>query len=239
MSRELFSPSVIGVSTAARRGRLFPISIALHACILGTAFVLPLVADSALPQKLPRLVFARPVPPPLGVPTLPAGPGHSTLSHPAPRADAAPVITPIGLPTAEGGVPEPRLDDGEMPGGGVASGVPGGTVGGARLIDIEPPPTAEPPRRVGGSIRQPTKIHDVQPIYPAIAQSAHVEGIVILEAVIDERGRVTETRILRHVPLLDDAAEAAVRQWVYSPTLLNGQPIPVVMTVTVQFKLER
>jgi protein TonB len=92
---------------------------------------------------------------------------------------------------------------------------------------------------VGGSIRQPTKIHDVQPIYPAIAQSAHVEGIVILEAVIDERGRVTETRILRHVPLLDDAAEAAVRQWVYSPTLLNGQPIPVVMTVTVQFKLER
>ena len=62
---------------------------------------------------------------------------------------------------------------------------------------------------------------------------------MILEAVIDERGRVSETRVLKHVPLLDEAAETAVRQWVYSPTLLNGQPIPVVMTVTVQFRLER
>lgn len=238
MQRDLFSPSVVGVS-AARRSRLFPISIALHACILGSAYVLPLLADTALPQKLPRLVFARPVPPPLGVPALPSGPGHSSLSHPAPRADAAPVITPVALPTTEGGVPEPRSDDGEMPGGGTLGGVPGGLVGGSQPITIEPPPAPEPPRRVGGSIRQPTKIHDVLPMYPAIAQGAHVEGIVILEAVIDERGRVSETRILRHVPLLDDAAEAAVRQWVYSPTLLNGQPIPVVVTVTVQFRLER
>jgi hypothetical protein len=66
MPREMFSPSVVGVSTAARRGRLFPLSIALHACILGSALVLPLTADSVLPLTPPRVVFARPVPPPLG-----------------------------------------------------------------------------------------------------------------------------------------------------------------------------
>jgi len=62
---------------------------------------------------------------------------------------------------------------------------------------------------------------------------------VILEAVIDERGRVSDTRVLRSVRLLDDAATAAVKRWVYSSTLLNGQPVAVVMTVTVQFRLER
>ncbi len=98
----------------------------------------------------------------------------------------------------------------------------------------QPPPTAGPATRRRRD-RSPIKIRDVSPVYPAIAQSAHVEGWVILEAVIDERGRVSETRVLKHVPLLDEAAETAVRQWVYSPTLLNGQPIAVVMTVTVQF----
>jgi periplasmic protein TonB len=229
MPRELFSASVVGVSSAARRGRVLPVSIALHGVVLGTLFVLPLMADSALPLAQPRLVFARVVPPP-SVPAMPAGPGHSSQSHPAPRADAA--------PTLEGGMPEDRPDDGEPPGGGPAAGVPGGVVGGTELIAIEPPPTADP-RRVGGVIRQPTKIHDLQPVYPAIAQSAHVEGWVILEAVIDERGRVSETRVLKHVPLLDEAAETAVRQWVYSPTLLNGQAIAVVMTVTVQFHLQK
>ena len=88
-------------------------------------------------------------------------------------------------------------------------------------------------------IREPVKIHDVLPVYPAIAQSARVQGWVILEAVIDERGHVSRTRVMKHVPLLDDAAESAVKQWVFTPTMLNGQAIPVVMTVTVQFRLER
>ena len=125
----------------------------------------------------------------------------------------------------------------ELEGG---DGIPGGFVeSGTPVATPPPPPTPEQPRHVGGVINAPIKIRDVSPVYPAIAQSAHVEGWVILEAVIDERGRVSETRVLKHVPLLDEAAETAVRQWVYSPTLLNGQPIPVVMTVTVQFRLER
>jgi TonB family protein len=96
---------------------------------------------------------------------------------------------------------------------------------------------ANQPVRVGGSIKAPTQISKVQPVYPAIAQSARVSGVVILEAVIGADGRVTNASVLRSIPLLDQAAVDAVRQWVYTPTLLNGVPVPVIMTVTVSFTL--
>ena len=98
-----------------------------------------------------------------------------------------------------------------------------------------PPPTE--PVRVGGNITPPTKTKDVAPIYPAVAQSARVSGVVILEAVIGVAGRVTDVKVLRSVALLDDAAVAAVRQWEYTPTMMNGSPVPVIMTVTVNFTL--
>jgi TonB family protein len=91
--------------------------------------------------------------------------------------------------------------------------------------------------RVGGSIAEPTRTRYVNPAYPDIARSARVQGIVILEATIGPDGRVSEVRVLRHVPLLDQAAIDAVRQWEYTPTLVNGVPVPVIMTVTVNFRL--
>ena len=92
--------------------------------------------------------------------------------------------------------------------------------------------------RVGGDIKEPKKIRDVRPAYPDVARAARVQGIVIIEATMDTAGQVEEARILRSVPLLDEAALAAVRQWLFTPTLLNGVPVPVVMTLTVNFKLE-
>ena len=91
--------------------------------------------------------------------------------------------------------------------------------------------------RAGGGITEPKKTKDVAAIYPAVAQSARVSGVVILEAVIGIDGRVTDVKILREVALLSDAAVAAVRQWEYTPTMLNGSPVPVIMTVTVNFTL--
>ena len=76
------------------------------------------------------------------------------------------------------------------------------------------------------------------PIYPPIAQAARAQGVVIIEAVIGVDGRVHDAGVLRSAPLLDEAALAAVRQWVYTPTRLNGQPVAVVMTVTVRFQLQ-
>ena len=91
---------------------------------------------------------------------------------------------------------------------------------------------------MGGNIRPPTKTRHVAPTYPPIAQSARVQGIVIIEATIGPNGKVQEAKVLRSIPLLDQAALDAVKQWEFTPTLLNGVPVPVIMTVTVQFTLQ-
>ncbi len=93
------------------------------------------------------------------------------------------------------------------------------------------------PVRVGGNIRTPIKVHDVKPVYPAEAMAAGIQGIVIVEGRIDCDGNIADVRVLRGMPMLSDAAVGAVKQWKYRPTLLNGVPIPVVMTMTVTFSL--
>lgn len=87
--------------------------------------------------------------------------------------------------------------------------------------------------RVGGPVAAPRKISDVAPVYPERARQANVRGIVILELTVGADGVVGQVLVLRSVPLLDAAAVDAVRQWRYEPTLLNGNPVPVLMTVTV------
>jgi protein TonB len=119
------------------------------------------------------------------------------------------------------------------PSGAVAGGVVG-CVGGGHPGSA---PAGNAPVRVGGQIRQPPLLRRVNPLYPPEARAEGVQGVVILEAVIGVDGRVCDTRILRSIPLLDQAAIDAVRQWEYKPTLLNGAPVPVIVTVTVPFTL--
>jgi protein TonB len=150
---------------------------------------------------------------------------------------AAPVEAPSEIK------PETGIDVGPEGGvaGGVEGGVPGGIAGGivGGLPEAPPPPPPpQAPVRVGGNIRPPQKIRDVKPVYPSIAQSARVQGVVIIEATIGPDGKVKDARILRSIPLLDQSAIDAVRQWEFTPTLLNGVPVPVIMTVTVNFTLQ-
>jgi TonB family protein len=91
------------------------------------------------------------------------------------------------------------------------------------------------PIRIGGEIQAPVKITDAKPVYPAMARSAGVSGAVTIEATIGPDGKVIDAKVVRSIPLLDQAALDAVRQWKYNPTLLNGVPVPVLMTVTVNF----
>ena len=91
------------------------------------------------------------------------------------------------------------------------------------------------PVRIGGELKAPTKIKDVRPVYPADAMASKVTGVVILEAIIDTDGTIADTRILRSIPMLDQAALDAVRQWKFTPTQLNGEPTAIIMTVTVNF----
>jgi periplasmic protein TonB len=110
-------------------------------------------------------------------------------------------------------------------------------------IGLPPPPPPDPPRppkivRVGQGVREPVRIAGGPPQYPVIAREAHVQGTVILEAVINERGRIERLRVLKSEPLLDAAAISAVESWRYTPTLLNGVPVSVLMTITINFTLQ-
>ena len=96
---------------------------------------------------------------------------------------------------------------------------------------------SDEPFRVGGGIRAPTKVVDVAPVYPPEAREDRVQGVVILEVTLSRTGEVSDVEMVRSTPLLDEAAVAAVRQWRYEPTLVDGEPVPVLMTVTVNFML--
>lgn len=113
--------------------------------------------------------------------------------------------------------------------------------GGWRLLSVAPTAKGGPGRGIvrveSGRIREPRKTKDVEPRYPDIAKQARVQGVVILECLIGPDGKVRFVRILRGIPVLDVAAAEAVRQWEYAPTLIDGRPVPIFMTVTVNFRL--
>ena len=211
------------------------VSIVAHAAALILLVVVPLVAMDAFPLARQATEFVRAIPAELpDVPPPPRGgnppPGAQPARQPAPIAAGDHIAQEVAPPSVGLGTPIGGPD------------VPGGMPDGIRLPDLPadpPPPAAMTPIRPGGVIRPPTKIRNVAPVYPAIAQANHVEGTVILDAVIGENGRVRDVRVLRSLPLLDRAALDAVRQWQFTPTLLNGEPVPVVMTVTVTFMLSK
>jgi protein TonB len=129
----------------------------------------------------------------------------------------------------------------------VAYGTPIETDGGIAPPPPPPPPpppwvrdgaTVGTPVRIGGEIKPPVKTKDVRPMYTPEALSAKVQGVVILEVVVGPEGRVDQVRVLRSIPLLDQSAVDAVKEWEFTPTLLNGMPVPVQMTVTVNFTLK-
>ena len=94
------------------------------------------------------------------------------------------------------------------------------------------------PFRIGDGIRAPAKVVDVQPVYPPEAQEARVQGVVILEVTLTRTGAVSDVEVMRSAgPALDEAAMAAVRQWRYEPTLVDGEPVSILLTVTVNFML--
>ena len=101
----------------------------------------------------------------------------------------------------------------------------------------QPADRPDEPIRIGDGVPPPAKIHDVPPVYPPAAREAGVQGLVVLEATIDATGVVGDIEVLRSVPELEEAAIAAVEHWRYEPTLVDGAPVSVLMTVTINFLL--
>ena len=221
------------------RWLMLPLSIGSHVLAATALLVVPLAAEVSppAPASLHQVLVTKLMPVPADA---------VALATPRRTAPARSFSTPAAI-GPERPNPEPgNRANGDAPpvaGERVNEDWPGGIGDQIALPGPAmpaPPARAVPaPLRVGQGVREPRKIVDVRPIYPEIAMRARVQGAVILEAVIDERGAVDRIKVLRSSPLLDAAAIDAVRQWRYTPTLVNGAPVAVLITITFNFTLNR
>jgi len=231
------------------------LSFALHAAVIGLAVLLPILRPLPLPEQrdhIRALLYDPPPPPP---PPLPKGWGLDPKREPTrPVAKVAtprkPVLTaPVEVPpeaapsetqstAPESGLGDPSgsplgvpegmeggIEGGEI--GGVPGGVLGGVVGGTGDMPIPVKDYDRPPR----VIRQP------KPRYPQDAFVNKVEGVVVVEILIDATGRVARVRVIQSIPLLDAAALEAVRQWAFQPAMKKGRPVATVALAPVGFRI--
>jgi protein TonB len=218
-------------------------SVVFHAVLITAILVTQLFAVGALPAPHRPLAFETPafirtVDIPLPAPERPRTPAPADRSGVS--ENAAPVVAPATV-TPETGREGPSARAADVGDVTIGTGGPIGFAMGQPSPPPPPPPLAPQPVapvHLHSGMTPPAKTVDVSPRYPPVAQSARIEGVVILETVIDVQGRVESARVLRSVPLLDQAALDAVRQWRFTPARLNGEAVPVVMTVTVNFTLK-
>lgn len=221
------------------------VSAIVQVGIILVFILIPLLVTEALPKEMVATWITAPAPPPPPPPPPPKVQVVRQKIVPLIQQGklTAPTVIPkkvniikeeqpppdVGAVGVVGGVP------GGMPGGsagGVLGGIIGGTAGGP------PPPPKAPERiRVGGNVQQANLIHQVMPVYPEIAKTAHIQGTVILHAIISKDGSVQELQYISGPPLLMRSAMDAVRQWRYRPTLLNGEAVQVDTTISVVFTL--
>lgn len=224
------------------------IPILVSTSIQGTALAVValmsfLVATRELPAVPDVLAFVAEMPavappPPPPPPRQTVRPVEARTMAPPPNAFAAPIEAPPAI------VPEPAgsaIADVGVP-GGVEGGIAGGSVWSLPAVVEGPPPPPPPPShepvRIGGQVQAPALVKRVDPVYPMIAQAAAVDGIVILDAIVDERGHIQSVKVLRGHPLLAKAAIAAVEQWEYEPLKLNGTPTAFELTVSLWFHFD-
>jgi protein TonB len=217
------------------------LSVIVQSLILFVLILIPLIYTQALPKAmLSTLLIAPPPPPP---------------PPPPPQAVPVKVIKPVARLLTQGKLMAPRaipkdvaiFKEAELPpepaaGGGVLGGlggdILGGLGGGSSASAPPPPPKAAPSRiKLGGQVQAAKIVAQPQPLYPALARQARIQGNVVLHAIIDKDGRVGQLEVVSGHPLLVQSALDAVKQWRYQPTQLNGDPVEVDTTITVTFVL--
>jgi protein TonB len=219
------------------------LSVVVQTLILLVLILIPLIYTQALPKAmLSTLLIAPPPPPP---------------PPPPPQAAPVKVVKPVARLLTQGKLMAPRaipkdvavFKEAELPpeppaGSGVIGGLGGGDIlgglGGGSSAGAPPPP---PPKatqtriKLGGQVQAAKIVAQPQPLYPALARQARIQGNVVLHAIIDKDGRVGQLEVVSGHPLLVQAALDAVKQWRYQPTQLNGDPVEVDTTITVSFVL--
>jgi protein TonB len=215
-------------------------AMGLHFVILALLLIIPLYTTGTIHlPKYDEVPLVAPPPPPAP----PAGAVAASPHIVHPKAQLTYTVhkltTPISIPKTlsqenAGAAAAPDLGG---VAGGVSGGVPGGEIGGlvggafgSTGTAAPPPPPPQPTKkivRVGSVLKAPRQIYFVNPEYPTLARQTHVQGIVVVDAVIDEKGNVVRARAVSGHPLLIPAALKDVLQWKYEPTSLNGQPVSV------------
>lgn len=243
-----------------RRWLSLPIAVALHIVALGTFAFASYWSVGEVPPPAENVVFLMEAPIPVAL----LGGGPRPQPRPVepqpepepvrpdqpvqPNLDDVPEDVPTPAPVPESTMPDLGFTDPNAPAG---PGAPWGeldgdpnvlTPGGGGSIDgsgtIEAP--EEGPVHITVGITRPEILHKVAPRYTEMARRAGVQGTVIIEAIIDEKGRVTNQRILRSLPMgLDQAAKDAVQQWRFSPAMRGDDPVKVYFTLTVNFTIQR
>jgi protein TonB len=246
---------VEGVNTTRKSASVLT-SFLIQTGLIIVAVLIPLIYTETLPKtQLTSFLVAPPPPPP--PPPPPAAPVK--VIKVAPRQfDAGRLMAPKQIPKEIAQIKEeemPPMAPSAGVVGGVPGGVPGGTAGGViggiigsvpSAAPPPPPPVKEAPKpvtpkqiRVGGNVQAAKLIRQPKPPYPPLAKQARIQGTVRFNAVIGRDGTIQNLTLVQGHPLLVPSATEAVRQWVYQPTLLNGEPVEVVTQIDVNFTLSQ
>jgi periplasmic protein TonB len=242
----MFEDSLLESSGKFRTKRKWTtiLSFVLQCFLIGIMILVPLIYTEALPkQQLMTFLVAPPPPPP--PPPPPAAVPVKVVKVVQTDILNGQLRTPTKIPEKIAMIKEeaapPPMTAGVI--GGVPGGVPGGSVGGVigGIIGSTPvavPKVATPTRvRVSAGVQQGNLVNRVNPTYPPIAKAARIAGAVVLQAEISKQGTIENLRVISGHPMLVQSAMDAVRQWRYKPYLLNGEPVPVETTITVNFSL--
>jgi periplasmic protein TonB len=219
------------------------LSVALHILVVGGVVLAPLAFTEGIDLRAFQLTHLMVPKPPAAAPP----PAAAVEARRVVRSVRSALVAPSVIPSRVETIKDPPAPDvspegviGGIP-GGETGGVMGGILGGAARGPIAPTATALEAKKtvhqVGGVVKPPRAIEVIQPNYPPVARTAHVEGVVVIDAIIDERGDVVEARAVSGPGLLIPAALKAVVQWKYEPTYLDGTPVPIQMEVQVEFHL--
>jgi len=222
--------------------------------------ILPMIFYEGLPQAtLQAFLTAPPPPPPPPPPPAAAQPVHVVKVIPR-QFDAGKLTAPKIIPKDVANIKEEELPPPTMGVAGVVGGVPGGVAGGTPggvlggiiggIPSAAPPPPPPPPKavekaaaptriKIGGAVQQARLVKQPHPIYPPLAKQARIAGVVKLSAIISKDGTIQKLEVISGHPLLVPSALEAVKQWVYQPTLLNGEPVEVITQIDVNFTLSQ
>jgi periplasmic protein TonB len=244
MFDDLVESSVIRKKT--NKSWTVTLSFIIQGIIVVVFVLIPLIYTEALPKQLLTTFLVAPAPPPPPPPPAAAAP---RIVKPIARIiQAGKMMAPTVIPKKVEMIKEEEMPPdvgavgvvGGVPGGiagGSAGGVLGGIIGGSGGGMPPPPKPTQQRVRIGGNVQAAKMVRQIQPMYPQIAKTAHVQGTVILHAIIAKDGSVQELQYISGPALLMRSAMDAVRQWKYQPTLLNGEPVEVDTTISVVFTL--